>query len=176
VPVPRTICWLVAILVAPGHPACCLVSFFGIVVKYIHTHTHTYWKAHAFYIPTCGIWAAHPCPPSEPDGVPRVPHMGFAATVVPGMKTELAREPAIAEASVMYFCQSALEWARLEVDSLSALARISPSWWYNLFTLSVEGGGNVSSSVAAAAMFWLTLAKAGHCAPSWLMVGVTSLP
>jgi hypothetical protein len=39
VPVPRTICWLVAILVAPGHPACCLVSFFGIVVKYIHTHT-----------------------------------------------------------------------------------------------------------------------------------------
>jgi hypothetical protein len=50
---------------------------------------------------TCGIWAAHPCPPSEPDGVPRVPHVGFAATVVPGMKTKLAREPAAAEGYVM---------------------------------------------------------------------------
>jgi hypothetical protein len=63
--------------------------------------------------------------------------VGFAATVVPGMKTELARELAAAEGSVMDFCQSALERARLEVDSLSALMRISPSWWYNLFTLSV---------------------------------------
>jgi hypothetical protein len=52
---------------------------------------------------------------------------------------------------------------------------ISPGWQCNLSTLLVEGGGNVSRSVATAAMFWHALAQAGHWPPSWLVVGATSL-
>jgi hypothetical protein len=35
--------------------------------------------------------------------------------------------------------------------------------------------GNMSRSVVATAMFWLALAKVGHCLPSWLMAAVTPL-
>jgi hypothetical protein len=40
---------------------------------------------------------------------------------------------------------------------------------------SVEGTGKMSRSIAAAAMFWLALAKAGHGTPSLLMVMMTVL-
>jgi hypothetical protein len=73
------------------------------------------------------------------------------------------------------FHQLALERSGLEVEflvwrhwahSTSAvvvMVMISPSWWCNLSTQSVEGGGNLSRSVAVVAMFWLALAKAGCC-------------
>jgi hypothetical protein len=68
---------------------------------------------------------------------------------------------------VVAFHPSALEWTGLEVDSpargwqehstycVVAMVRISHSWQYNLSTLSIEGRGNVSKSVAIVAMFWL---------------------
>jgi hypothetical protein len=46
---------------------------------------------------------------------------------------------------------------------------MSFSWWYTMSIPSVEGMGKVSKSVAAAAMFWLALAKVGCGIPSWLM-------
>jgi hypothetical protein len=80
------------------------------------------------------------------------------------------------------------EWARPEVGSSWAwhqrahcayftamMLRISPSWWYNLFTSSTEGGGNMSRSVAIVATFWLALAKVGRYPSLQLMAGVIPL-
>jgi fatty acid desaturase len=44
-----------------------------------------------------------------------------------------------------------------------------------LLTPSVEGAGKVSKSVAAAATFWLALAKVRCGVPSWLMAAVMAL-
>jgi hypothetical protein len=59
------------------------------------------------------------------------------------------------------FCWMALERLRLKIKTLS--------------TLSVEGKGKVSRSVAAAATFRLAPAKVGHDDPSQFMVAATSL-
>jgi hypothetical protein len=80
------------------------------------------------------------------------------------------------------FRQSALERSTLDGESLVqhhrahstscvvAMVMISPSWRCNPSTLSVEGGGNVSRSMAAVATFWLALVKAGHWPLSRLVV------
>jgi hypothetical protein len=58
---------------------------------------------------------------------------------------------------------------------MEAMLRTSFGWWYILSTPSVKGAGKVSRSTTAVATFWLALAKARHCVPSWLMAAVTSL-
>jgi hypothetical protein len=85
------------------------------------------------------------------------------------------------------FCWPALEWPELEIKTLAwgwrdisacymeAMPRMSFSWSYTLPTSLAEGAGKVSRSTTTAAMFWLALAKVGHCAPSWLMAVTTSL-
>jgi hypothetical protein len=86
------------------------------------------------------------------------------------------------------FCLLALERPGLGAETVArrwrehstccavVMARISPRWWYNLSTSSVEGAGNVSRSMVAVTTFCLDLAKVGRYPPFWLMVGVTPLP
>jgi hypothetical protein len=55
------------------------------------------------------------------------------------------------------------------------MSRMPFSYRYTLPTLSVEGTGKVFKSVAAAATFWLALAKVRCGIPSWLMVVAMAL-
>jgi hypothetical protein len=85
------------------------------------------------------------------------------------------------------FCQLALEgpvvetessarrWRQLSACGAVAMMRMSLSWRYTLFALSMEDVVKVTRSAAAAAKFRLALAKAGHCTRSRLIAAVTSL-
>jgi hypothetical protein len=104
------------------------------------------------------------------------------------MKSELARKPFPPQGgSVAAFYHPAFERPGLENETSArhwreffaccdvVMLRMSFSWWYTLSTPSMEGAGNVSRTAAATVIFWLALAKTGHCTPSRLMVAATSL-
>jgi hypothetical protein len=51
----------------------------------------------------------------------------------------------------------------------AATSRMSFNYWYTLLAPSIEDGGSVSKSAAAAATFWLALGMVVCGVPSWLM-------
>jgi hypothetical protein len=64
----------------------------------------------------------------------------------------------------------AQRWREHSASCAAAMARIFPSYRYNISTVLAEGRGSMSRSMATTTMFWLALVKARSYPPP-LMAG-----